>query len=285
MNNNDEIILEIERPVKNNKRNKKKRKNKKFKKISNIKKIKKEQNKLRKITIRICIISILIIILSVILASSEIFNTKEISVSGIDKLSKNEIISFSKINIGDNIFKINIGKTEELIKENSYVENVWLQRKLPNKIEIKVDEREVKYILQLAESYIYIDGQGYILEVSKEKKDVPILLGILTDLSNVEIGNRLTKEDLIKLNTVNKIVGVSENYEILKLITKIDITNEADYILYLESEMKTVYIGDASDLNTKILWAKTIIEQNTGISGKIFVNMDLNVKRPYFRSE
>lgn len=227
----------------------------------------------------------MILIFSIILASSEIFNVREISVSGIDNLTENEIISFSNIKIGDNTFKINFGKTKNLIEENPYVEEVSIKRKFPNKIEINVKERNVRYMLQLAESFIYVDGQGYILEISKEKKEVPILLGILTDLSNIETGDRLTKEDLIKLNTVNKIVGTAKNYEIFNLITKINITDETEYILYFESEGKIAYIGNASDLNTRILWIKTILEQNLGTNGKIFVNMDLNAKRPYFRSE
>lgn len=282
MSNKDEIIVEINRPVKNNK---KKSKKKKIKKISNIKKVKKQQNKVRKLLIRISIISLAIIILAIILASSEIFNLKEISVSGVDKLTQNEIISFSNIKINDNIFKINFGKTKNLIKENPYVEEVSIKRKIPNKIEILVKERKVSYMLQLAESYIYIDAQGYILDISKEKKEVPILLGIFTDLSNVEAGKRLVKEDLIKLNTVNKIVGTCKNYEIYSLLTKIDMTEETNYILYFENERKNAYIGDATDLNTRILWIKTILEQNKQISGKIFVNMDLNMKKPYFRAE
>ena len=285
MSNKDEIILEINRPVKNNKKSNKKNKKKKIKKVSNIKKIKKQQNKARKLVIKICIISLLIIILAIILASSEIFNIKEISVSGIDKLTQNEIISFSNIKIDENIFKINFANTKSLIKENSYVEDVLIKRKFPNKIEISVKERKVNYMLQLAESYIYIDGQGNILEISKEKKQVPILLGIFSDLSNIEAGNRLVKEDLIKLNTVNKIIGTCKNYEMYSLLTKIDMTEESNFVLYFENESKVAYIGDASDLNTKVLWIKTILEQNKEKSGKIFVNMDLNIKRPYFRAE
>lgn len=285
MSNKDEIIVEINRPVRNNKNSNKKNKKKKIKKVSNIKKAKNKQNKLRKLVIKIFIILLLIIILAIILASSEIFNVKEISVTGIDKLTQNEIISFSNIKIEDNIFKINFGKTKNLIEENSYVEEVFIKRKFPNKIEIEIKERNVKYMLQLAESYIYIDGQGYILEISKDKKEVPILLGIFTDLSNIESGDRLAKEDLIKLNTVNKIVGTCKNYEIFSLLTKIDITEDLNFILYFESEGKNAYIGDASDLNTRILWIKTILEDNKGATGKIFVNMDLNTKKPYFRAE
>lgn len=279
MSNKDEIIVEIKKPINN------KKKKKKVKKISNIKQAKKKQSKGRKLFIKISLILSLLILAFIILASTEIFNIKEISVSGTDKLTANEIISFSQIQYEENLFKINFSNVKNKIKENSYVEEVSLKRILPNKIQINITERKPKYMLQLAESYIYIDGQGYILEISKEKKEIPILLGVLTDLSNIKESDRLEKEDLLKLNTVNAIVATAQNYEILKLITRIDITNISEYILYLDTEIKSAYIGDASDLNTRILWVKTITEQNLNIPGKIFVNMDLNSRKPYFRQE
>lgn len=282
MNNKEEIIVEIKKPQKSN--NKKKKNNRK-KKVSNIKKIKKQNNKIRKTAMKITFILLLIIIVSIILASSEIFSIKEISVLGTDKLSENEIISFSKITIGENMFKLNFSKIKSSILENPYVDEVKLKRVFPNKVEINVKERKVKYMIQLAESYIYIDGQGHILEISKEKQEVPILLGIQTDLSNINAGSRLEEQDLIKLDTVNKIEVTAKNYDILNLITKIDITDKSEYILYLERQGKVAYIGDATDLNTKILWVKTINQKNEGVSGKIFVNMDLNARKPYFRQE
>lgn len=228
-------------------------------------------------------ILILLIALIILILSSSIFNIKTISVEGNENLSDDKIISLSSLELYTNIFKFSKSKISQNIEENAYIENVSISRKLPSTVEITVKERTINYMLQFADSYVYINNQGYMLEISNEKKDVPILIGFTTDLSNIKAGNRINSEDLSKMNMVIRI------YENLKLnglgdiITKIDISNEKNYTLILETEGKTVYLGDASDLNTRILCLQSILDQTSGKSGEIFLNVDLNSQRAYFR--
>ena len=289
MENKDEIIINVNNPIKTKKKNKKvkpTKKNAKVKKntkIKNIKEVKKQKKKKR--TVKKFLIIVLFIALWILLATSEIFNIKKVSVQGLDKLSDKEIVSCSNIIIGENIFKTNLAKAEYEIEKNPYVKTVEVKRKFPNTILVSIEERKVNYMVQLAESYIYVDSQGYILEISKEKKEVPILIGIVTDLSNVQAGDRLVKEDLLKFDKINEIVETCRNYEIFSFLNRIDISNVLNYILYLESENKSVHLGNADNLNTRMLWLKSIIEQTKDKKGIIFLDMDLNIKKPYFRQE
>ena len=284
MENKDEIIINVKNPIKTKKKNKKvKAIKKKNNKIKNIKEVKNKKKKKR--TVKIFLIIILFIVICILLASSEIFNIKKVSVQGLDKLSDKEIVSYSNIVIGENIFKTNLAKAEYEIEKNPYVKTVEVKRKLPNTILVDIEERKISYMLQLAESYIYIDAQGYILEISKEKKEVPVLIGIVTDLSNIQTGDRLVKEDLLKFDKVNEIVETCKSYEIYSFLNRIDISNVSNYILYLESENKSVHLGNADNLNTRMLWLKSIVEQTKDKKGIIFLDMDLNIKKPYFRQE
>ena len=70
-----------------------------------------------------------------------------------------------------------------------------------------------------------------------------------------------------------------------KLITTINIEDENNYSLYLESEQKTVYLGDNTMLDTKMPYVKVILEKEKEHAGEIFVNMDLNEKNPFFREK
>ncbi len=274
----EEIIVEINKPNEKKSKKKKNKKNNKITKINKTKKFKKNKAK-------VLLILAVVIIALIIFASSGFFNIKDLSVEGVNRLTEEEIKSFSKIQIGENIFKTNISKIKELIKENPYVEDVNIKRIIPNKILINIEERKVKYMVPIAESYLYIDGQGNILEINSVKEEVPILIGTSTELAKLTPGDRLEKEDLIKLNTVNQICATAQNNDILDFISKIDIEDASEYKVYMESEGKIAYIGDEKDLNTKIMWVKSILQKNEGISGKIFVNMDLNNKKPYFRIE
>ena len=60
-------------------------------------------------------------------------------------------------------------------------------------------------MLQYGNGYVYIDGQGYILEISDQKIDKPIIKGYSTPEGDLQLGNRLKEEDLQRLDTVIKI--------------------------------------------------------------------------------
>ena len=103
-------------------------------------------------------------------------------------------------------------------------------------------------------------------------------LPIIKSYKTVEIvpGQRLIVEDLEKLETVLKIMENAKANEISDLITQIDINDGSDIVLYLESEGKTVYIGDATDINTKILLLKKCLEGEQGKIGDIFLDGKIN---------
>ena len=87
------------------------------------------------------------------------------------------------------------------------------------------------------------------------------------------------------METISKIIDTANNNDIGSLITKIDISDEKNSIVILETENKIPYLGDCSDINTRILTLKAIIEQEKGKSGIAFINMDLNTGKAYFREQ
>ena len=185
----------------------------------------------------------------------------------------------------NNLFALNTLKVKDDLEKNAYIEDVKVSRIFPNTVKLTIKERTPRFMLQVADSYVYINSQGYMLEVSVEKLNVPIILGFKTDLSNVEAGNRLEVDDLKELQTIIKIVQTAKSNEIADMITKIDVSNNRNYTLILEGEQKTVYLGDCSDLNTKMLYLNGILNQTKNLAGEIFLNMDLNTDDAYFREK
>ena len=277
----DEIIIGVENkkaPSKSKKTSKKTN----AKKNNKNKTVKHKKGKVRK-QAKIVFGMILFVVGVILLLCSPIFDIRNIEVSGNSKNSNEKIISFSGLELHTNIFKFNKGFVKENIKENAYIENVEVTRKLPSTVQIEIEEREAKYMLQFADSYVYINNQGYMLEISNEKLDMPILIGFTTDLSNIKAGNRINVTDLNKMNMVIKIYEAAKSNGLGELITKIDISNEKNYTIILEKEGKTVYLGDCSELNTRILYLKSILETSQGKSGELFLNVDLNSQEAYFR--
>lgn len=214
---------------------------------------------------------------------SPLFNLVQVQVVNNEKINTETIISLSKLTMGDNIYKTSSKQIEKNIKQNAYIESADIKRQLPNKILIKVKERKTTYMLEYASSFVYINNQGYILEISEEKLELPIITGYTTKQEEIKVGSRLNNDDLEKLSTVLKIVESANANGISNLITKINIQNKQNYILALENEKKTVYIGDATNLSNRMLYLKAVLEEEKGVEGEVFINGDLNKQDVYFR--
>lgn len=283
----DEIVVGVNLKQKNTS-NKEKSKKKNSSKSKNTKKtVKNPKEKTKKVKLRknakIILYVFLFIVVSILLINSPLFNVKKIEVEGNSKVSDEKVVNLSGVQLDSNIFKLNKLDIIEKIKENAYIEDADVSRKIPSTVILNVVEREPKYMLQFADSYVYINNQGYMLEISNDKIEIPILIGFTTDLSNIKPGNRINIEDLKKMDMVIKIYEATKSNDLGHLITKIDISDEKNYTIILESEGKKVYLGDCSDLNTRILYLKAILEKSPGKKGEVFLNVDLNSQNVYFR--
>ena len=294
---NSELVLGVseEKTKKINKKKPRQKKEKVIRKeqedkvqINNKKPKKRKTTKKKKVSKKLIgffSIVILIAIIIILALTAPIFNITEITVEGNNKISSNMIISLSGLRKGENIFRFNNNVIQK-IHENTYIENVSVKRKLPGTVIISVEEREIKYQINLINSYVYIDKNGYILENSAEKKNVPVIVGLSIKENEMMTEKRLKTEDLQKINKIIKIIDAAKAINIDGLITEINTEDKNNYVLYLESKGKKINIGDTNNLTNKMLYVQKIIENEEGKSGSAFVNGDLSAGfKPYFREE
>ena len=244
--------------------------------------------KRRKLVLKICkwLTLFCIIIGAIIYAMlSPIFNITSIEVSGNSKISSETILSLSGLAINQNIFNFSTSQVKNNIKQNAYIESVEISRRFPDKVEISVEERVATFVLAIGNAYAYINNQGYILEITSNKGSYPIISSYETPVEQIKEGSRLVTEDLEKLNDVLRImeaISIGDN-NISKLITQINIQDKTNYILTLEKEKKNIYLGDTSNLSTKVLLINQILKEEKDNEGTIYLNVNLNTESPYFR--
>lgn len=256
------------------------------KKQMNIKQRKKNKKK-KKLKIFLGIFTFVLLIGGSIVftLTSPIFNIKEIKILNNEQVSSETIISLSELKPDENIFKFSESRVANKIKENAYIEGVKIRRNIPSTVEIEVEERIPKYSVDYMGKYLYINNQGYLLEISEDSKGLPIIYGSITSGEEITMGDRLNNEDLDILEDILKIMSSAIENGLENKITSIDITNKNDYIIYIEEQKKKVHLGDASNLSNKMLYILAIMEQEEK-EGEIFVNGDLNNKfQPYFREK
>lgn len=270
----NELIIGMNQKKKKNATNKKRQKTKNAKKQKIIKKI-----------IKWCILITALICSILFFFSTPLFNITQITVQNNTKISSDTIEQLSGIKIGDNLYKLSKKQIISNIKQNPYVESVQVKRMLPNSVEIIIKERQATYVLEVGNGYMTINNQGYMLELEADNTGLPIINGFSTEKENVVEGKRLNEEDLTKLGTVLKIIDSINVNGITEKVTSIDVSSKQNYTLIFEEEQKTVYLGDASDISTRIFKLKNILLKEKGKVGEIFINGDTKTGNPYFREK
>lgn len=246
---------------------------------------KKKQSKKKKIGLKIfkwTSIFALITTTIIIFMMSSVFNIKEIIVSNNNKISSEEIIKLSGLTIGTNMFKTSNKSIRNGVKTNPYIENVKIKRDIRGRVSLEVEERITTYMLKFANAYVYINNQGYILEITEEPLELPMITGFETPAESIKEGNRLIVEDLKKLEDVIKIIELAKNNSLANLITEVNIEDSMNYILTIASESKTVQFGDISNANIKLLKIEALIEQEKDVAGEIYFQ---NSEKTVFREE
>ena len=194
-------------------------KNSKIKKNKNTKKTLKTTKKNK--IVKYVILIILIISAITMFMMSSLFNIKQIIVINNSKLTSEEIINLSQLNIGTNIFKITNKNINDNIKTNSYIENVKVKRNLNGTVTLEIQERVPTYMLQFGDLYVYINNQGYMLEISEIPLKLPIIEGAETGKEEIKEGNRLAVNDLKKMEDVIKIMESAKSNSLAQIITSI----------------------------------------------------------------
>lgn len=282
----NDFDLENETVINMTNRNKIKKEEQQKKEI--LKKQKKKKRKMKRIKIILKVLFFVLIISGGITFAicSPIFNIKDIEVLNNGQVSSESIISLSGLSTEQNIFKFLKIQIQNDIKENAYIEDVHIKRILPNKVQINITERTPKFSIPILDNYAYINSQGYILEVTQNQLNLPIINGMKTEEENINPGNRLNEKDLEKLEMVLKIMSIAKENDLDNKVTNIDINSKDDYIIYMKEEEKYIHLGDCSNLNNKMLYIISILEQEKGKQGDIFANGDLNKNfKVYFREK
>lgn len=293
--NNDKGTKSKSSKKKNNKKSKIKneKQNTKAKKTSTkvhtnngkAKKVKKENpNRKRNLKIIKWITIIMLFIVAVILfMMSSVFNIKKIEVVNNSKISAEEIINLSGLTTGVNMFKTTNWKIRSNIKTNAYIENVNIKRNINGTVTLDITERKPTYMIKFEDKYVYINNQGYMLEISEKELKVPIIEGFLVTNEEFIVGNRLAVEDLNKLDDIIKIIEASKNTSFANLITKINISDDLNYKLTVSSQNKIIELGDMTNINIKLQMADAIMSREKGKKGEIYFQD--NSKRAIFKEE
>ena len=249
--------------------------NKNTGKINKQKQMETKKRKNKKSKLLIIVMLLIIGGISAYLLTSPSFAIQGITIKGNNNVSRQQILNLANIQMGDNLFsKIGIIMKVKL-KQNGYIQDAKITKTYPNIIEINVTERKQQFqIYKDTEGYIYIDEQGYILQHSKDKLEIPTIAGLDVTVAEANTLKRLSQNDLNKMENILQIRQEFINIGLADKITQYQVKNE--YVISFENDGITINLGDATNLKNRMYYVNAILKQEAGNKGTIYVNGNLN---------
>lgn len=173
------------------------------------KSVKKKKRKKKRYLLRLVIIIAACIALHFVL-HIDYFTIDGITVAGNKAISDEEIKKLSEIKVGENIFDAHPVFAQKRIKKNLYIEDVDVDRKLPNMIEIVVDERSGKAQIVKGKEFVIIDDEGKVLEIAKEEQQVTVITDVKARKARLDKAIEVDDKDEETYNKAIEIIKAAE---------------------------------------------------------------------------
>ena len=188
---------------------------------------------------------------------SPVFTIKNIEITEMEKYTKDEICEMVNIKEGMNMFLFNRFYAMKTLKSNTYIESAKISYKLPDTIAITIDERKVRGYVPYMGSYLYIDEEGRVLEVSSEmNRALPFVYGL--NFSSFTLGEKIEAENKEAFDIMVNIAYLMSKYELLDMVVKIDVSNPDKILAYVNKV--EVNLGDMSNGDRKIRTMAEVIK-------------------------
>lgn len=200
---------------------------------------------------RLFLFLFVLIILIFILLYAPFMQVKSINCYGNNLIKTEDIISSSQICKGNNIFRINKSKAISLIKENPYIKDVKISRKLPSTININIEECRVSAYIKNGNKYIYLNDECKILEVSdnKPKDMVPLVTGV--NVVKCDVNELVEFKNQGQLICINEILAVVKESKFNGMVTLIDV-KDTEKSKICVNDILDIVIGKCENLEYKI---------------------------------
>ncbi len=216
------------------------------------KKSRKTIRKQRNRRILISVIAVLsLLAVGTFLSLRLLFIVREVEVTGTERYTPEEIISFCAIPLEENVFLINTDEYEKTLPENfTYIESAVVKRKLPDKISIEVKDAVPSYytVHPEGDTLVYTVYSRGFKELTRQAQRPEGLV-----LIDADISDKATKKNLNALIKAIRREGCEG-------ITGIHATGTEVSAVY-EGRL-TFSMGSVTDLDYKLRLAYTVATEN-----------------------
>lgn len=234
--------------------------------MGKLKKIKRKKNRkfrrIFRIFTRFFIFFTIIFLILFAIRHSSLFKVKDINISGIEKVKREEVLRKAKLGPADKFYNISKKDRINSIKSIPYVKDVKLTFNLGGKVNINIVERKPYYQIQ-KKDYNLIDSDFRIIDTTKDKNsNLMDIYGL--DIENLKVGDYILrdKDSQEKVMLLEKLRDSKFNLEgNIKSVSLLDSIST-----FVTVDGIKVEFGSYNNIDYKLNMLKLILEdiKNTG---------------------
>jgi len=160
--------------------------------------------KIVRLTAAVVVVSLVVLVcfeLYGFIGKTTFLRLERVDVTGIKKLTRDEILSAASVKIGDDLLGIRLSRMGEHLTKNPWVASVRVRRIFPHSLSIDVLERQPVGVVSMGYLY-YLDSRGEIFKPLQEgdSLDFPVITGLAEeDLLRDPAGAKETLKGVLAL--------------------------------------------------------------------------------------
>lgn len=217
---------------------------------------------------------IFLLVVGVVLSLTVFFPIETMKASGSKIYTSEQIIAYSGIEVGDNLFLANANSITTKLKNSlPYVESVSFKKELPGTLKITVKDAEEFACYKVGGKYYTVSQSGWVLEENTKPNSKIVLInaqGVKCKVGTEISFSETSHKDMIET------LALTLKEENLK-VNSIDVTNILEITAKVEGRFE-VKFGNSNDLQSKARHLSAMIKKiSKDKKGKIDLSIWTNV--------
>jgi cell division protein FtsQ len=199
-------------------------------------------------------------------SQSSFFSLQRIEVQGIVHLKPNQVNQESGLNIGANIFKLDLAQAQRRLLAHPLIEQVELQRHYPHSVVIRLVERQPRAVLLAGSVLMVIDHEGYCIDRTNNLAtySLPIITGIRPDRTG--LGQQVSSNQ----NLVPVLVTI--NGEVENFFSEFNLSRK-DLVIAYSRDGVPILLGTTDKLQEKLKLAISFVSSLSSTSDIEYVDI------------
>lgn len=223
----------------------------------------KKRKKHAKQTMGMAILVVAALAALAVLTLSQVFVVRDVMVVGNRNLLREEVVTQSGVEIGDNMLGITSSMLRERLEKNRYIEYMSHGFDYRGRLTLRINERLGMAVVYELGYYYVLDETGMVLECVGSGYPAgvagPKVNGFqLEQNSRITVGEMLPAANRGQLDAMRIVIDTLDETNMLARTSLLDVSST--YNMYaMTAEGAMIVLGDEKDMRTKLLIAKEVL--------------------------